>query len=596
MKGRMPVTYLTKYVRKYYKLFLCALFFLAIEAGCDLLQPAIMSRIIDVGIKNSDLVYVLQAGGMMLGFTAIGAIGAVGRNNISNRVSQNFGAELRLDLFTKIQTLSYQEMEKFEAATLITRLTNDVTLVQNFVNGMMRIFVKAPLTGAGSIIMAILLDPQMGVVILAVVLVIIGLIYLNTRLGFPLFRRVQTEIDRLNGVTREYLSGVRVVKAFNRFQYESERFEAENDAVAAIQTTAMRITAVFSPAIALTVNLGIIVVLWAGGTRINAGSLQVGKVIAFINYMTQIAASLLIISRVFNTFVRARVSVERIGDVMNLPPETAGQSAFQPEAQLKVRPESHSEFSPVPGEVAISFEDVSFSYTGDLTDPVLKNISFHCRAGMTVGIIGSTGAGKTSLINLIPRFYEATAGTIRFGGVDIRMLDEHALRERIAVVPQKSTLFTGTILENLRWGDENASLEQVREAARIAEADQFITTFPEQYATRLGQVGVNLSGGQKQRLSIARALIRRPEVLILDDCTSAVDSITEEKIRAGLHRLSGNLLCLVVAQRISSVAAADLILVLDDGEIVGQGTHTQLLEDCPVYREIYLSQFGKGAL
>jgi ATP-binding cassette subfamily B multidrug efflux pump len=441
----------------------------------------------------------------------------------------------------------------------------------------MRIFVKAPLMCIGSIIMATILDPSLSLIMVAIVPLVIVIIYLNTRIGYPFFRKVQRAIDKVNGVMREYLSGARVVKAFNRSDFEEDRFSTSNENLAYVQTSAMKVMAVFSPATMIVINLGIIAVLWFGGVGIDKGSLQVGKIIAFINYMTQMSSSLMMISSVFTMFVRARASAERIGEVMNVP-----ETIKKAEAPVDS------------GRAAdIRFDNVSFSYSGNLDEPVLKNISFECSPGETIGIIGTTGSGKTTVVSLIPRFYEATSGSILVGGVDVRQVDEHALRDKIAIVPQKNTLFTGTILENIRWGNASASPEEAAKAAETAQAHEFIMATPEGYDTMLGQGGVNLSGGQKQRLSIARALVKNPAILILDDCTSAVDVITEARIRKGLKSYSEELICLIIAQRISSVMAVDKILVLDNGCLVGSGSHGELLVSCGVYREIYESQFGK---
>ena len=521
--------------------------------------------------------YVLEAGGIMFLITGIGAIAAVVRNNVSCRVSQRYGAEMRGDLFHKIQSLSYESAGKFETSSLVTRLTNDVTQTQNFLQGMMRIFVKAPLTCIGSIIMATILDPKLSIIIAVIVPVIVLIIYINIRIGFPLFRRVQRTIDKLNGVMREYLSGVRVVKAFNRFDYEDDRFSKASGDLAATQTASMKVMAIFSPATMIVINLGIIAVIWLGGISVDNGSVQVGKVIAFINYMTQMSGSLMMISTVFTMFVRARASSERIGEVMNTSDTIA-------------KAEKPADLS---GAGSVELQNVSFSYSGNLNEPVLSDISFTCRAGETLGIIGTTGSGKTSIVSLIPRFYDVTQGNVLVGGVDVRQVDEHALRDRIAIVTQKNTLFTGTILDNIRWGDANATLEQVEQASRIAQAHDFISSLPDGYNTVLGQGGVNLSGGQKQRIAIARALIKKPDILILDDCTSAVDVITEAKIRNGLKEYSKQMICIIIAQRISSVLTADNILVLDNGRIAGSGGNDELLRDCGVYREIYESQFGK---
>ncbi|GAA4846867.1 ABC transporter ATP-binding protein [Paenibacillus vulneris] len=574
------MSFFKKYVRKYWKLFTIAVLFLTCEALADLTLPTVMSHIVDVGVAGNDMNYVLSMGGFMLLITFLGALAATGRNILASRVSQKFGAELRKDLFAKIQTLSFENIDQFERASLITRLTNDVTQVQNFTNGLMRIFVKAPLLCIGSLIMATRLNPQLSIV-LAVVVPIVGiLIALNMKIGFPRFIRVQKALDSVNGVMREYLSGVRVVKAFNRFDYEVDKFHHVNETYQARSIEAMRAMSIFNPAIMLTVNIGIIAVLWFGGLGVSNGSIQVGHIIAFINYMTQILFSLMTISMVFNMFIRAKASAQRIGEVF----DQQSRMTWKPDTQLNPQQSGR-----------VDFENVSFSYEGASGDPVVKGVTLTCMPGETVGIIGSTGSGKSSLVGLIPRFYDATSGTVKVNGVDVTRIDPAKLREKIAIVPQKTVLFTGTVTENIRWGKEDATMEEIIQAAEIAEAHPFITSFPEGYETRLGQRGINFSGGQKQRVSIARALVRKPEILILDDCTSAVDTATEARIKEGLKKYTQGLTCILIAQRISSVMDADKIVVLDQGEVVGIGKHDELMRSCQVYQEIYLSQMGKEA-
>jgi ATP-binding cassette subfamily B protein len=551
------------------------------EAFCDLAQPTIMSKIIDVGVKKKDLNFVLYMGGIMLLVTAIGAVAATGRNIVSSKVSQKFGAELRLDLFKKVHYFSFDNINKFETASLMTRLTNDVTQVQNFVHGLMRIFVKAPITGIGSIIMATLINPPMAIILIAVVPLVSFLISMNMKIGYPFFSKVQKALDKVNGVMREYLSGVRVVKAFNRFDYEVQRFEKNNEEFTNLSIRTARVMAIFSPSITLVINIGIVMVLWIGGIRVDNGNMKVGQIIAFINYMTQILFSLVMITNVFNMFVRAKASAERIGEVFDEENTMLNKPTFAAEGHIKGR---------------IDFEKVDFSYAVTEGEPVLKNISFTCMPGETLGIIGSTGSGKTSLVNLIPRFYDVTAGCIKVDGVDVKDQDMKALRDKIAVVTQKTTLFTGSIIENIRWGKEDASKEEVEAAARVAQAHEFVEKFPEQYNTILGQGGVNLSGGQKQRVAIARALIKKPEILILDDSTSAVDVTTEVKIRSALKEYSKNLTCIIIAQRISSVIDADRIVVLNDGEMDAIGTHEELINSSEVYKDIFRSQMGKEVL
>ncbi|MFE4571927.1 ABC transporter ATP-binding protein [Paenibacillus chitinolyticus] len=591
----MPIS--RKYISKYWKPFSAAVAFLTLEALCDLTLPTLMSKIIDVGVAGKQMDYVWRMGGIMLLVTALGAISASVRNVISSHVSQKFGAELRSDLFRKIQSLSFENIDRFDRASLVTRLTNDVTQVQMFVNGLMRVFVKAPLLCIGSLIMAARLNPPLSV-ILAVVVPVVGiLIAINMKVGFPYFIKVQQALDRVNGIMREYLSGVRVVKAFNRFDYEVGKFGRANEEYRSRSVTAMRVMSAFNPGITLTVNFGIVAVLWLGGLCVDQGQMQAGHIIAFVNYMTQILFSLMLISMVFNMFVRARASAGRIGEIFAEENTMAAQISSSAAADGS---SASSADKPASGTLtgmqtggSVEFENVTFSYEGASGEPVLRRITFSCEPGQTVGIIGSTGSGKSTLVSLIPRFYDAVSGTVKVNGTDVRELEPSRLREKIAVVPQKTVLFTGTVADNLRWGKEDASPEEMEHAARMAEAHEFIAASPEGYETRLGQGGVNFSGGQKQRLSIARAIVRKPEILILDDCTSAVDAATEARIKDALKKYAEGLTCLLIAQRITSVMDADKIVVLDRGEIVGSGTHDELLGSCRVYREIFQSQMGK---
>ncbi|QIZ05864.1 ABC transporter ATP-binding protein [Priestia megaterium] len=570
--------FLSKYIKKYWKSFSIAVLFLTIEAISDLMQPTIMAKIIDEGVANKDINYVLKMGGLMLLITACGAIAASTRSVVASIVSQNFGTELRSDLFKKIQTLSFKNIDKFDRASLVTRLTNDVTQVQVFVNGLMRVFVKAPLLAIGGLIMATRLNLQLSVVLAVVVPIVALLIIFNMRLGFPLFSRVQNGLDRVNSVMREYLSGVRVVKAFNRFEVEVGKFTKVNDQYKNQAISANRLMSSFSPAIMLTVNLGIVVVLWIGGNGVNTGDIQVGHIIAFINYMTQILFSLMMISMVFTMFVRAKASAGRIDEVFS----QADSVSWNEELRLNSIENGR-----------IDFENVSFSYEQATGEPILKNINLTILPGETVGIIGSTGSGKSTLVGLIPRFYDTAGGTIKVDGVDSKQVSPKKLREKIAIVPQKNILFTGSVAENIRWGNEEATDAEVVTAATMAGAHDFIERSPEGYQTRIGQGGVNFSGGQKQRISIARALVKKPEILILDDSTSAVDVATEAKIKEALKKYAKGLTCLLIAQRITSIIDADKIVVLDRGEVVGVGTHQELLKDCRVYQEIYQSQVGK---
>ncbi|WP_286230215.1 ABC transporter ATP-binding protein [Neobacillus mesonae] len=570
--------FLSKYTKKYWLSFSVAVVFLTFEAICDLLQPTIIAKIIDNGVVHKDIHYVLKMGGVMLLVTACGAVAASTRSILASIVSQNFGTELRSDLFKKIQTLAFKNLDQFDRASLITRLTNDVTQVQVFVNGLMRIFVKAPLLTIGGLIMATRLNLHLAVVLAVVVPFVAILIIINLRLGFPLFAKVQKALDGVNSVIREFLSGVRVVKAFNRFDVEINKFTKVNDQFKDRTIAASRLMSVFSPAIMLTVNIGIVVVIWLGGLGVESGDIQVGHIIAFINYMTQILFSLMMITMVFNMFVRARASAGRIGEVFSQDSKQTWTQETLPQSSQKGR---------------IDFENVSFSYEDSGSEPVLKQINLTILPGETVGIIGSTGSGKSTLVGLIPRFYDAAQGTVKVGGEDVTAINPKALREKIAFVPQKNILFTGSVAENIRWGKEDAKQADIEEAARIAGAHDFIAAAPEGYETAIGQGGVNFSGGQKQRISIARALVKKPEILILDDSTSAVDVTTEAKIKEGLKKYAQGLTCILIAQRITSIIDADKIIVLDHGMIAGVGTHQELIKECLIYQEIYRSQIGK---
>ncbi len=573
----MNIGYLKKYIRKYRRQFSIALIFIILETMGDLIQPTIMSKIIDNGVRRGDMSYVLKLGGLMFLMTGIGASFAVVRNIVSSKVSQNFGADLREDLYIKIQGFSFENVDEFQDASLITRLTNDVNQIQNFSHGLMRIFVKAPVLGIGSVIMAFLLNPRMALILLGAVPIVAIIISINLKISYPIFTRIQQALDRVNGVMREYLAGIRVVKAFNRFDYEKSRFKGVNDDLKGITLKGMRIVAVFNPLVALVVNIGIVLVLWFGGLSVNSGDMEVGKIMAFVNYMTQVLFSLIMMTRILNMFIRAKASSERIGEV------------FAAKDTIIVK-EDPTDFKDIRGRV--EFENVYFKYHST-SRYVLEDINFSIEPGETLAIIGSTGSGKSSLINLISRFYDVTEGKIKIDDINVKDISLDDLRKEVGIVPQKVLLFTGTIKDNIRWGDRDATMEDVEDVAKIAHAHDFITSFNDGYNTYLGQGGVNLSGGQKQRISIARALIKRPAILILDDSTSAVDLLTERKIRQGLKEYLKDTTTILIAQRITSVMDADKILVMDRGKIVGQGTHHELMKDCEVYKDIYHSQLGK---
>ncbi len=559
-------------VKKHFGMFLTAISFLTIEAMADLLQPSLMSNIVDEGIKYQNNALILKYGAMMLGVALLGALGAVMRNIYASRTSQLIGKELRSDLYKKVQTLSFENIDRLKPASLITRITNDVTQIQNFINGCMRIMVKAPITCIGAIALIIIQTPGL-VPIMAVILVIAAfLIFGNMKMGYPRFGRLQMKLDRLNDVSQEFLTSIRVVKAFGGEKQEEEKFGHAANELARAGISAMRVMSIFSPLINLVVNLGIVLLLAMSGYN---GTIPIGKVMASVNYMTQVLFALGMVSNILNSAVRATASSQRVQEI--LQEEPAQKSPASPSTKQV--------------EGGLTFENVSFCYAG-AGEPSLEDISLEIKAGETIGIIGATGSGKSTLVNLVPRFYDVTAGRLLVDGVNVNDMDEGVLRQAIAAVPQKALLFSGTVEYNLRWGKEDASPEELKQAVCAACADEFIDKLPDGYDTVLGQAGVNLSGGQKQRLSIARALLRKPKILILDDCTSALDAYTEAKVLKALRELSGKMTVLLISQRIATVRKADRILCMEDGRVAGYGSHEELIQSCRLYRQIYESQIG----
>ncbi len=560
------------YIRKHLGIFLLSTFFLASEALCDLLQPTFMSYIVDDGVRNADIGRILFYGLIMTGIALCGAFCAVMRNRFASRTSQTVGKELRRDMYRSVQRLSMENIDRLQPASIITRITNDVTQVQEFINSMMRMMVKAPLTCIGAIVLITIQTPVQAPVIVAIVFAAALLIFGNMKIAYPRFGRVQSKLDRLNGVTREYLSAVRVVKAFRAEKEEAKKFEEASFELSAANISAQRAMAVLSPLIHLTVNFGIVLLLWISR---NQQSAEIGRLMASVNYMTQMLFSVTMISNSFHTAVRAAASSARIKEVLDETP--AQRMPDQP-----LTPEIRGE---------IRFDHVSFSYAGAGKES-LFDVDLCIRPGETVGIIGATGSGKTTLVNLIPRFYDASKGKVWIDGQDVTQIDLKLLREAIAVVPQKALLFSGTIRDNLRWGRDGAKDEELRAAAETACADSFIMQSGQGYDTVLGQGGVNLSGGQKQRISLARALVRKPRILILDDCTSALDARTEAEVLEGIRNRQESVTVLLIGQRISTVMRADRIICLDNGRVQGYGTHEELMDSCETYQAIYHSQIG----
>ena len=578
------------YLKRHILIFCISTAFLTLEAVADLMQPTYMSYIVDEGVANADVGRILGYGGIMLGIALFGALCAVMRNHFASRTSQTIGKEIRHDIYHNVQQLSLENIDKLQPASIITRITNDVTQIQDFINSIMRILIKAPITGIGAVVLIIIQTPKQAPVMIVIILVATLLIVLNIMVGYPRFGKVQKKLDRLNGVSREFLSSVRVVKAFRAEDKETAKFKDASDELALANTSALRAMAMFAPLINLTVNFGIVLLLFISREQEAA---DIGRLMASVNYMGQVLFALAFLSNVINSAVRALASSQRIKEVLDEKPA-------QKKAENPLKPE-------IKGEIV--FDDVSFSYA-DASRNALNHISFKADPGETIGIIGPTGSGKSTLVNLIPRFYDAVSGTIRIDGCNVSEIDEELLRSRVALVAQKALLFTGTIMENLSWGlparktidmrdpaggISEGEKQQIYSAARIACADEFIEKTKDGYDTLLGQGGVNLSGGQKQRVSLARALVRNPSILILDDCTSALDANTESKVLKGLSEMDIKATVLLISQRISTVMRADKILCLDNGEIKGFGTHSELLLNCKTYQKIYESQIGSIA-
>lgn len=560
------------YIGRHKRMFFTALFFLGLETMSDLLQPTFMSYIVDNGVEHSNVGQILRYGAMMLTIAALGALGAVMRNIYATKTSQRISMEMRRDIYEKVLGLSFENIDRLAPASIITRITNDVTQIQNLINGTMRIMLKAPITCIGAISLIVLRTPRQIPMMIVILCISFCLIGANMAIGYPRFGTLQRCLDKLNTVSREFLSSVRVVKAFGGQAQEEQKFNAAAGDFAAAGVAATRVSAVFSPLINLTVNSGIVVLLWLSQDQ-NSG--EIGRLMASVNYMTQVLFSLGMVSNILNVAVRAVTSAARVEEVLReTPAQENGTDTVRSTAPARV-----------------TFENVTFSYAG-ASRPAVEDISFSVRPGETLGIIGPTGCGKSTLIQLIPRFYDASEGRILVDGLNVQDWDMEALRSRIGVAPQKPLLFSGSILENLHWGLEEASMEDIRRAARIACADDFVSAFPDGYDTLLGQNGVNLSGGQKQRLSLSRALLKKPGLLILDDCTSALDATTEASVLQGLREHAAETTVLLISQRISTVMGADRILCLEDGQVRGFGTHPELMADCDTYRAIYASQIG----
>ena len=577
------MTKLTRYFKAYWSQILAVFALLFLQAMCDLSLPDYMSDIVNNGVAKQDLAYILPAGGKMLLVALVGAGCTVAVGLIAARIAAGISRDLRNDVFAKVEGFSLAEFDRFGASSLITRTTNDIQQIQMVTVMLLRFVLYAPIQGIGGVIKAVGKSPSMSWLIALAVLVILGVISVLFSIVLPRFKVVQKLVDRLNRVTRESLVGMLVIRAFNNQSHEEERFDQANRDLTRLNTFVHRFIAVMMPTMMLVMNALTVGIVWFGSHYVDAGSMQIGDMMAFIQYAMQIIMSFLMVSMPFVLLPRASVSAERINEVLTCAP-----AIRDPESDR-----SGEGGDTIPGTV--EFRNVSFAYPG-ADDEVIKNISFVAKPGQTTAFIGSTGSGKSTLINLIPRFYDVTEGQGLVDGVDVREQSQHALHDKIGYVPQKGVLFTGTIADNLRYGDEEAGEEELRQAAQVAQALDFIEEKPDGFETEIAQGGGNVSGGQKQRLSIARALVKKPEIYIFDDSFSALDFKTDAALRRALAPQTKDATVLIVAQRISSIMHAEQIVVMDDGQVAGIGTHRELLETCEVYREIAQSQLSKEEL
>ena len=543
----------------------------------ELYLPTLMSDIVNNGIVNGDTDYILKIGGFMIVVALGGTICTIIASFLSSKVATGFGRDLRKGLFTKVEDFSIEEFDKLGTSSLITRTTNDITQVQQVLVIIMRMMISAPMMCIGGIIMAVSKDKKLSIIIVVVIPVLIGAITIIARKGLPLFKSMQTKLDNLNLVLREGLTGIRVIRAFNRNDHERKRFNEANYDLTNTAIKVNKLMAILMPLMILVMNFTTIAIIWFGAKRIDAGNMQVGDLMAFIQYVMQIMFSLIMVSMMFIMIPRASVSAVRINEVLDIVPEINDPEIIKKSISKKGY---------------IEFKDVSFHYPGSESS-VIRDISFSAGPGETTAIIGGTGSGKSTLISLIPRFYDINSGSILINGVDLREMSQEDLRSKIGFVPQKAVLFTGTISDNIRYGKEDATEEEIKRAANTAQATEFISNMKDGFDSMISQGGSNVSGGQKQRLAIARALVRRPEIYVFDDSFSALDFKTDGKLRASLKEETKESTVIIVAQRVSTVINADRIIVLDEGNIVGMGTHKELLASCDVYHEIVSSQLSE---
>ena len=566
--------------------------FVFLQSLSELFLPTLMSDIVDTGVVDGNINYIISIGGWMILIAVIAMISSIIGSYLAAKVATGFGRDLRTKVFTKVESFSLEEFDEKGTASLIIRTTNDITQIQQLVIVMLRMFLRAPLLFIGGIIMAVIKNAKLSLMLVVILPFLVIVIFLVAKRSMFLFKSMQIKLDKLNLVLREYLTGTRVIRAFNREDYEKKRFRKANFDLTETAKKVNKLMVILIPLMMLILNLTTVSIIWFGGIQINEGSMQVGDLMAFIQYASQILFSLIMGSMMLIMLPRASVSAIRINEVLDVEPKIRDPKTVVKELQPGIK---HDMTSKKEKRGYLEFNDVSFCYQG-AKEPAIDKISFKARPGELTAIIGSTGSGKSTLINLIPRFYDVTEGRILVDGIDIRELTQEKLRSKIGLIPQKVVLFSGTIAENICFGNHKLSLDEITRAAEIAQASEFISSMKKGYNSIISQGGTNISGGQKQRLAIARALAKRPEIYIFDDSFSALDFKTEAKLRVAIKRETKNDTVLIIAQRVTTVMDADRIIVLDEGKIVGKGKHQDLMMTCKAYREIVASQLSEEEL
>lgn len=598
---------LLSYMKDYKKESILGPLFKMLEASFELFVPLVVARMVDVGIHNRDVGYVMKMGGLLVLLGVIGLACSLTAQYFAAKASVGAATSLRNDLFAHIGSLSYAEIDTVGTSTLITRMTSDINQVQNGVNMTLRLLLRSPFVVFGAMIMAFTVDVRTAMVFAVTIPVLCIVVFGILLVSMPLYKKVQRQLDRVLLTTRENLLGVRVIRAFNRQKNETVAFEEENSLLVKIQVFVGKISALLNPVTYVIINLAIVAVVWTGGRQVDAGVISQGKVIALVNYMSQILAELIKMANLIILISKAMACMNRVDSVLQVKSsiedgsfagvggEAVSGAAGTVASEAGAAGAAGDSASPdsAPSRVPmVEFDHMDFVYAG-AKEPALEDITFRAEPGETIGIIGGTGSGKSTLVNMIPRFYEATRGRVAVNGRDVREYTQNGLRSCIGVVPQRAVLFKGTLRDNMRWGRADASDEDIYRALDMAQAREFVDQKGEGLELWISQEGKNLSGGQRQRLTIARALVRKPDILILDDSASALDFATDARLRSAIRRGTGSMTVFIVSQRAASIKQADRILVLDDGRIAGQGTHRELLRDCSVYREICLSQLSK---